>query len=108
MNEILKVSDITYEDIANYLKIGSPTNEDDYELPEKEKKLLNNLINISKKFIIGYTGHTEEELDNYADFVLVVFILCEDMYDNRILYVDKTNLNKVVEVSLGMHSVNLI
>lgn len=108
MNEILKVSDITYKDIANYLHIGSPTNVEEYELPKEEIKLLNNLINISKQFIIGYTGHTKEELDNYADFVLVVFILCEDMYDNRTLYVDKTNLNKVVEVSLGMHSVNLL
>lgn len=106
MNEILKVSDITYEDIAKYLRIGTPTN--DYELPSEEINLLNNLFNISKQFIMKYTGHTEEELDDYADFVLVVFILCEDMYDNRTLYVDKTNLNKVVECSLGMHSINLL
>ena len=108
MNEILKVSDITYQDIAKYLRIGSPTNIEEYELPEDEINLLNNLINISKKFIIGYTGHTEEELDNYADFVIVVFILCQDMYDNRTLYVDKTNLNQVVECVLGMHSINLL
>lgn len=108
MNEILKVSDITYEDVAKYLRLGSPTNVEDYELPNDEIKLLNNLINISKQFIIGYTGHTEEELDNYADFVIVVFVLCQDMYDNRTLYVDKTNLNKVVECSLGMHCINLL
>jgi len=35
-------------------------------------------------------------------------ILCQDMYDNRSMYVDKNNLNKVVETILGMHSVNLL
>lgn len=100
MNEITKVSDITNEDIANYIRLVEPT--------EDETKLLDNLINISKNFIIGYTGHTEEELDNYTDFVIVVFILCQDMYDNRTLYVDSSNLNKIVDCILGMHSKNLL
>ena len=38
----------------------------------------------------------------------VVFILCQDMWDNRTLYVDKSNLNKVVDTILGMYSVNLL
>ena len=49
-----------------------------------------------------------EDLDEFDDFVIVIFILCQDMYDNRSLYVDKTNLNHVVENILGMHSVNNI
>ena len=49
MNEILKVSDVTYKDIANYLHIGSPTNVEEYELPKEEIKLLNNLILTSRK-----------------------------------------------------------
>ncbi|MCO1599830.1 hypothetical protein [Desulfosporosinus nitroreducens] len=47
-------------------------------------------------------------LDAYADFVIVVYILVQDMYDNRTLYVDKNNLNKVVDTILGMHSINLL
>lgn len=100
MNEITKVSEITYEDVANYIRLSETSNED--------KNTLNNLISISKAFIKDYTGHTVEELDNYNDFVIVVFILCQDMWDNRTLYIDKTNLSKIVETILGMHSCNLI
>ena len=101
MNAINKVSDITYEDIASYIKIDLP-------LEDEEKNLLNNLINISKNFIVNYTGKKLEELDNYSDFIIVVLILCQDMYDTRNLCVDKTNMNKVVETILGMHSENLL
>ena len=65
---------------------------------------MTNLINIAKAFIKENTG--VEDLDEFDDFVIVIFILCQDMYDNRTLYVDKTNLNKVVETILGMHSLN--
>ena len=94
----MKVSEITYKDIANYIRLA--------EVSEEEKAFLTSLINIAKKFIGGYTG--VENLDDHEDFVIVVYILCQDMYDNRTLYVDKTNLNKVVETILGMHSVNLL
>lgn len=100
MNEISKVSDITYTDVANYIRLPEITTDD--------INTLNTLIVVAKNFITGYTGHTLEELDNYLDFVIVVLILCQDMWDNRTLYVDKTNLNKVVNTILGMHSVNLL
>lgn len=100
MNQITKVSDITYEDVANYLRID--------EVDGGDINTLNTLIGISKTFISNYTGRTTEEMDNYQDFVAVVLILCQDMWDNRTLYVDKTNLNMVVETILGMHSVNLL
>lgn len=94
----MKVSEITYKDIANYIRLT--------EVSEEEKIFLTSLINIATKFIEGYTG--VEDLDKHEDFVIVIYILCQDMYDNRTLYVDKTNLNKVVETILGMHSVNLL
>lgn len=101
MNEITKVSDITTQDLASYIRL--------IEVTQDDLNTLNNLLNVAKAFIANYTGHTEAELDNYADFVIVVFILVQDMYDNRVMYVDKnTALNKVVETILGMHSVNLL
>ena len=100
MNQISKVSDITYQDIADYVRLD--------EVDANDINTLNSLIGISKTFIQNYTGRTAEELDDYQDFVIVVFVLCQDMWDNRALYVDKTNLNKVVETILGMHSVNLL
>ena len=47
-------------------------------------------------------------LDAYEDFVIAVYVLCQDMYDNRMMYVDKSNVNKVVETMLGMHCTNLL
>lgn len=100
MNEITSVSQITANDIAAYIRLDEVTVDD--------TNTLNNLLAVAKAFIVNYTGRSEEELDNYPDFVIVVLILCQDMWDNRTLYVDKTNLNKVVETILGMHSVNLL
>lgn len=100
MNEISRVSDITYQDVADYLRL--------VEIDNNEMNTLNTLINVSKSFISNYTGRSIEELDNYRDFVIVVLILCQDMWDNRTLYVDSKNLNRVIESILGLHSVNLL
>lgn len=100
MNNISKVSDIEVEDIADYLRID--------ELTEADKQTLNNLLGIAKTYIESYTGRSEQELDNYQDFVIVALALVQGMYDNRTMFVDSTNLNTVVETILGMHSVNLL
>lgn len=100
MNNIQKISDITYQDLASYLRL--------VEVDEAETNTLNNMLNIAKNFISKYTGRTLEDLDNYNDLVAVVFVLVQDMYDNRSLYVDKSNLNNFVETTLGLHQTNLL
>ena len=100
MRNISQVSDITYQDIADYIRLD--------ELTQDDINTLNTLLMVSKSFIKNYTGRSDDELDNYQDFVIVVLVLCQDMWDNRTLYVDKTNLNHVVESILGLHSVNLL
>ena len=47
-------------------------------------------------------------LDAHEDFVIVVYVLVQDMHDNRVMYVDKSNVNKVVETILSMYSINLL
>lgn len=100
MNQITTVSEITYQDVADYIRKDELTNDD--------INTLNTLIAVAKAYISNYTGRSEEDLDDYQDFVIVVFVLCQDMWDNRTLYVDKNNLNRVVESILGLHSVNLL
>lgn len=101
MNIITKVSQITATDVAEYLNLPeTPT--------QADTNTLNNLIGISKAFISNYTGRSIAELDDFQDFVIVSLVLCQDMWDNRTLYVDSSNLNMVVESILGMHSVNLL
>ena len=99
---IEKVSDITVENIANYIRL------DDYEDEE-----LATYLNIAKKYISNYTGipiESKEEgaetLDTYSDFIIVVYILCQDMYDNRVMYIDGKSINKVVQTILDMHTRN--
>lgn len=98
--DVSKVSDITYTELAEYIVLD--------EVDAEDVSTLNTLLNVSKTFIEKYTGRTEEELDNFPDFIIVVYILCQDMWDNRRLYVDNSDLNKIVETILGLHSVNLL
>lgn len=98
MTEINKVSDITANDLAEYIRLD--------EITQSDTNTLNTLLNVAKTFIKNYTGRAD--LDEYQDFVIVTLILVQDMWDNRTLYVDKSSLNNVVETILGMHSVNLL
>lgn len=92
----MKVSTITYQDIADYIRLS--------EVSQSDQTFITNLIEIAKAFIKEETG--VKNLDEYDDFIIVVFVLCQDMYDTRTLYIDKANLNKVVETILGLHSLN--
>ena len=100
MNQISAVSQITAQDVADYLRICEVTTDD--------LNTLNTLLTVAKAYICQYTGQTLENLDNLSDIIIVVFILCQDMWDNRALYVDSSNVNKVVKSILGLHSVNLL
>lgn len=100
MNNITAISQITASDVAEYLRID--------DITTSETNYLNTLITVSKEYILQYTGIEETELDTYKDLIIVVFVLCQDMYDNRAMYVDNSNVNKVVETILGMHQVNLL
>ena len=100
-----KVSEITTTDIANYLRLT--------EVSQDESKELELYLNIAKNYISNYTGIPEESeneeaetLDSYSDFIIVVYVLCQDMYDNRTMYVDGKNINNTVKTILDMHTRN--
>lgn len=96
---ITKVSEITVEDLKTYLRISDDLSDDD-------KKFLKTILNSSINYIKNNTGI--DDVDKNSDLVIVVFVLCQDMYDNRTLYVDKNNVNKVVSSILGQHDNNLL
>ena len=98
--EISKVSDITVESVAEYLRLD--------EVSEEEKNTLTMLISIATSYIKSYTGLDDAGVDKYHEFVIVVLILCQDMWDNRTMYVDSKDLNNTVQSILAMHSVNLL
>ena len=100
MNVINKVSEITAQDVAEYIRLTDPTQDD--------LNTLNTLLIVAKVYAGEYTGRTIQELDDYKDIIIVILILCQDMWDTRALYVDTDNVNKVCESILGLHSVNLL
>ena len=91
---ITKVSEITTADIADFIRLG--------EVSDAEGKQLQTFLTVAKDYVTNYTAL--EDLDEYADLVIAVLILCQDMYDNRSLYIDKNNPNKVVQTILDMHT----
>lgn len=96
------MSEITVENLINYLRLSNE------ETEEKEMSEIKTFLEIAKEFIYSYTGLTPEEADNHEDFTIAVYVLVQDMYDNRCFYIDKSNLNKVVETILNMHRINLL
>lgn len=98
----MKVSEITDRELACYLRLDYPN------LTEEEKTDLNTMLSAVKAYILSYTGLTPEAMDTHQDIVIVVYVLVQDMYDNRALYVENKNMNKVVETILGMYCTNLL
>jgi hypothetical protein len=93
---IEKVSEITISDVAEFIRLG--------EVDATDEKQLSTYLTVAKDYIKNYTGL--EDLDEYSDLVIVALILCQDMYDNRTMYVDSTNANRTVQTILDMHTRN--
>lgn len=100
MNQISKVSEVTSADLAEFLRVG--------EVTPSEDGFLKTIIGAATAYMSKYTGLTTAQLDGSQDFVFVLLVLCQDMYDNRTLYVDSANVNQAVQSILDMHSVNLL
>ena len=96
----MKVSDITVNDIVDYCRIEEPS--------EDDLRFISQAMEAAKAYICSYTGLDNDRIDLHEDFIIVVYILVQDMYDNRSLYTEGKALNNTVETILGMHSVNLL
>lgn len=93
----MKVSEISPKQVKEYLK--------EEEISDEKVK---ELLSTSMQYIMSYTGLSKEQIDTHEEFCLAVMILCQDMLDNRSLYVDKDNINYTVKTILDMHSINLL
>lgn len=100
VTKVSKVSEIKVDDLKNYLRIT--------DLTEDDKIYLKTILTVAKDFIKNNTGIDDDIMDKYSDFIIVVYVLCQDMYDTRAYYVDNTNVNKIVTTILGMHDRNLL
>ena len=94
----MKISEITNADIIDYLRLDE--GDDPKELEAMRKAAV--------EYMKSYTGMDGQELDSHEEFYQVFMVLVQDMYDNRSLYVNNANVNKVVDSVLGMHRKNLL
>ena len=95
----MKVREITQADVANYCRIQ----EDEISAAE-----LATMKAAAIAYTTGYTGLTLAELDEHEDITIAVLCLIADMYDNRLMTVDRNNVNRTVDTILGMHCVNWV
>ncbi len=98
----MKVSEITISDICSQVR-----EEEEYLTPEN-RKYMQDLKAAAVAFVRGYTGLTDEKIEAHEDITVAVLTLISDMYDNRQMYVDKSNVNRVADAILGMYSENLL
>lgn len=95
----MKISEIQREDVVEFLRL---------EEGEYSEKVLDAIMKVAETFILNETGLSKEEADEKEDFYIAYMVLCQDMHDNRTMYVDKNNINKTVDSILFMHSTNLL
>ena len=67
MQNITKISDITYEDLVYFLRLPDPPSADDINF-------LNSCIDYAHSYIQYYTGRTSAELDNFKDIISAFFL----------------------------------
>lgn len=95
-----KVSEITVSDIANYLRLT--------EVSQADENFISSCLEVAKAYIKNYTGLEDTDLDKNKDFVIAVYLLCQDMFDTRTINIDNGKLNTVFDTILGFHRVNLL
>lgn len=95
----MNFKDISLNELKDHLKIDG--NEEDV--------LINSYLNLAKKYVLSYTGLTEEQASLKDDLTFAVLALAGDFYENRINSVTVQNReNPIVKSILSMHSVNYL
>jgi hypothetical protein len=77
-------SRITVDDVILKLRLNKD------ELTEAELNDLAAILDEVRRFVISYTGLTITGCDQFENLCAAIFMLCQDLYDNRSFYVDKT------------------
>ncbi len=97
----MRVSDVTLQNVMDFLRIDLPT-----EIEETE---ISAMMTAALNYIVGYTGLTEEEIDEHEDITIAYQVLIADMFDQRNNQIEKpTYVNRTVQSILSLYRVNLL
>lgn len=94
----MRMSELTEQEVLAFLRIEEAEGDIDPSV----------LLSAAKSYVRGYTGLSDEELDQHEDITVALLVLCSDMYENRLVTVESGNVNRVVDSILGMHCNNLV
>lgn len=91
----MKMSDIPLDVVKNHMNVYF--DEDDYLI---EYIIMPGAIS----HVLSHCKRTEENLEKYPDVNLAYLNLCAYLYDNRSVEVSSTEINYILNQTLGMHS----
>lgn len=95
----MKINDVTVNDLKDYLNI----------MHDEDDTLIRSILYGTRAYIKNYTGLSTENMDKYDELSITLFVIASEMYDNRLMTVDKiSKVNPLVENMLNLHSVNLL
>jgi uncharacterized phage protein (predicted DNA packaging) len=94
----MRISEVTISDLKQYANVYH--SDDD--------GLFAQILTASKSYIRSYTGLSDELMDSNEDLTLALYVLSNDLYDNRAYNIESSKANLVVESILSMHSINLL
>lgn len=95
----MKVSQIQISDVVEYLRL---------EPGQYQENELYVMMDAAKSYLKSYTGLTDEKIDEHDDFSIAFYVLVQEMFENRTMYVEKGSVNLVLDSILGMHRVNFL
>ena len=98
----MKISEITAEDVANYLRLDEPN--------EVEEAAIAMFMASARDTVRAVTGLADEEIDEHADLVHPYFLLISDQFDNRngLIENKQSTVNHSIMEALKRHAVNYL
>lgn len=97
----MKFSEVTVNDLKDYARVDH----DDEDL------LFETILEAARSHIRAYTGLTDEILDTLPDTTIALYVIANEMYENRTgTSIDNkaSKFNELLDRILGSHSVNLL
>lgn len=97
----MKFSEVTINNLKDYARVDH----------NDEDVLFQAILEGAKSHIRAYTGLTDEKLDALPDITIALYVIANEMYENRtgINFENKTSkFNELLDRILGSHSVNLL
>lgn len=95
----MKISEVTVELIkSGYLHIYH----------DEDDNILDLMKIASIAHIKNYTGLNDEELETKDDLTIALLVLVSELYENRIMTVEKDKVNPVIKSILDSHCINFL